>query len=116
MNIRRVFSFLLAVLVTVGLTVAPLAVPAAAGQLMTANMQTADADMPCCPGQQDQKAKDCGSCPIVALCMFNLVLLTPEAASLVDLQFSRNAFATPDDPLIDGLGACPPDHPPRMAV
>ncbi|HLZ05191.1 MAG TPA: hypothetical protein VKR55_23960 [Bradyrhizobium sp.] len=88
---------------------------------MTADtMQMADADMaadmPCCPDQQDQKAKDCGSCPFVALCAFNLVLLAPDAAGLVDRQFSRNAFALPDDQLIDGLGEHPPDHPPRKTV
>ena len=120
MNARRLFKLLLAVLVTAGLTVAPLAAPAAAGQLMTAKVQMADADMgadmPCCPGQQDQKAKDCGSCPLVALCTANLVLLTPEAAGLVDREFSRNAFVLPDDLLIDGLGARPPDHPPRTTV
>ena len=120
MSVRRLFRLLLAVLMTAGLTLAPLAAPAAARQSASRMVQMADADMtadmPCCPGEQDQKAGDCASCPFVALCMFNLVLAAPDSAGLVDRKFSRNAFALPDDLLIDGLGEHPPDHPPRMTV
>lgn len=121
MSVRQLITLVLAVLMTIGLTVAPLAAPAPARQLVTANMdQMASvdmtADMPCCPGGQNQKAMDRDSCPFVALCMFNLVLATPDAPGLVDRQFSRSAFVPPDDLLIDGFGEHPPDHPPRMTV
>jgi hypothetical protein len=121
MNARRLLGFLLAVLVTAGLTVAPLVTPAATRH-STGAMQMADAqgmldDMPCCPELQDHKARDCGSCPFIALCMLTITMPTPHgAAALLDRDFVRSAFALPDDLLIDGLGEHPPDHPPRTIV
>jgi hypothetical protein len=121
MNAHRFLRFLLAVLVTAGLTVAPLVIPTAMGH-STGAMQMADAqgmldDMRCCPDQQDQKAKDCGSCPFIALCMLTITMPTPHSAGvLVGRDFSRSAFSLPDDLLIDGLGEHPPDHPPRTIV
>jgi hypothetical protein len=80
-------------------------------------MQMMADDMPCCPDQQEQKAKDCGSCPFIAICMLTITLPAPDAANmLADRNFSRHAFALPDDLLIDGLGEHPPDHPPRTIV
>ena len=123
--------------VTVGLLLAPLAapvmampVPAAAeaqAMSMTDDMSMTDhvsmahdmssmADgMPCCPDQT--KSKGCDSCPFVALCMLGVSLPTPSgAATLVQRHPLRTAFAAKDDRLVDGLGAKPPDHPPRILI
>ncbi|MGY4622772.1 hypothetical protein [Bradyrhizobium sp. USDA 4486] len=120
MGPRKVFNWLIALTVAAGLLAAPLSVPAMAA-LQTAaaadGMQATADDMPCCPDQQDQKAKDCGTCPFIALCMLTITMPVPDSAgALVDRSFSRSAFALPDDLLIDGLGEHPPDHPPRTIV
>ena len=124
MDLRKVFNWLIAFAVAMGLLVAPLSAPAVAASHMAAAAQEMaeetqmTADMPCCPGQQDQKAKDCGSCPFVALCMLTITMppLNGSGALMIDRTFSLNAFALPDDLLIDGLGEHPPDHPPRTTV
>ena len=120
MGPRKVFNWLIALTVAAGLLAAPLSVPAMAALQKVAaagEMQAMADDMPCCPGEQDQKAKDCGSCPFIALCMLTITLPAPDGASaLVRRNFSRSAFALPDDLLIDGLGEHPPDHPPRTIV
>jgi hypothetical protein len=120
MDPRNIFNWLIALSVAAGLVLAPLSVPAmAAPQSMTVSddMQSMADDMPCCPSQQDHKAKDCGSCPLIALCMLTISLPSPEGAdTLADRDSSRSAFAFPDDLLIDGLGGHPPDHPPRIIV
>jgi hypothetical protein len=79
-------------------------------------MQTMADDMPCCPDQQDHKSKDCGSCPIVALCMATALPSRAGPGTLLHRLSSRSLFAIPDDPSIDGLGQHPPDHPPRTIV
>ena len=119
MNFRRLLNLAFAVLVTAGLTLAPMAAPAAAAATHDGGMMdmSMSADMPCCPDQQDQKAKDCGSCPFLALCMLTITLASPDgAAALIDRTFARRAFALPNDLLVDGLGEHPPDHPPRTSV
>lgn len=120
MGPRKIFNWLIAVSVVAGLLVAPLSVPVMAATQSTAvadNMQSMADDMPCCPGQHDQKSKDCGSCPFVALCMLTIPLPSPDSVgALVDRTFSRSTFALPDDLLIDGLAQPPPDHPPRIIV
>ena len=119
MDPRKIFNWLIALLVVAGLVVAPLSVPAMAALQSAAatEMQAMADDMPCCPDQQDQKAKDRASCPFIALCMLTITLPAPDGASaLVRRNFSRSAFALPDDLLIDGLGEHPPDHPPRTIV
>jgi hypothetical protein len=120
MDPRTIFNWLIALTVAAGLLVAPVSVPAMAAAHPPAaadEMQAMADDMPCCPDQQDQKAKDCGSCPFVALCMLTITLQAPDGAgALVDRTFSRSAFALPDDLLVDGLGEHPPDHPPQTFV
>ena len=118
MDPRKVFNWLIALAVAAGLLAAPLSAPAMAASQMAAvadEMQAMADDMPCCP-QQDQKAKDCGSCPFVALCMLTIPMPPPDGGALVARPFSRSAFALPADLLIDGLGEHPPDHPPRKIV
>jgi hypothetical protein len=119
MSPRRIFNWLIALTVAAGLVAAPLSVPAmAALHPVSADdgMQSTD-DMPCCPDQQDQKAKDCGSCPFIALCLMTMTMPAPDSVgALLSRDFSRNKFTLPNDLMIDGLGEHPPDHPPRMIV
>lgn len=119
MVLRMAFNWLIALTVTAGLLAAPLSVPAMAAPQSTAaaEMQAMAGDMPCCPDQQDQKARDCGSCSFVAFCMVTIASAAPDSVgTLMDRTFSRSAFALPDDLLADGLGEHPPDHPPRTIV
>ena len=117
MNVRRPFKLLLAVLVTAGLTIAPLVTPAAAEHPSTAKMmQMADpsdimADMPCCPDKQ--KSNDCQDCPLIAICMLKSLQAGPSMQAVVmDVQaYQRLRLA--DDHAIDGLARPPPEHPPR---
>jgi hypothetical protein len=70
-------------------------------------------DMPCCP-DEGKPAKDCNSCPWLALCSLSIATPVPSgAAVLVPGLMTVAAFAFPDDLLMAGLGARPPDHPPR---
>lgn len=112
---RKALNWLIALTVAGGLVTAPLSAPVMIDQHPAADeMQAMADDTSCCP---DQKAKDCGSCPFVALCMLTITLPAPHIAGvLVDRTFSRSAFALPDDLLVDGLGEHPPDHPPRTFV
>lgn len=120
MDPRKVFNWLIALSVAAALLAAPLSASAMAGSRAAAvaqEMQAMADDMPCCPDQQDQKVKDCGYCPFIALCMLTITMPAPHGAgALVDRDFSRSAFALPDDLLIDGIGEHPPDHPPRTFV
>lgn len=73
------------------------------------------ADMPCCPDQT--KSKGCDDCPFLALCMLSVSLPAPAGAmSLIAREPLQSRFAARDDRLLDGLGAKPPDHPPRSHV
>jgi hypothetical protein len=118
-NVRKLFKLLLAVLVTAGLTIAPLAAPAMAGHSMTAKMQMEDmsdmaADMPCCPDQQ--KNKGCQDCPLVAICMMSALPVKPfTGAALIRLP-SHQRLHMFDDVIADGLARPPPDRPPRSLV
>jgi hypothetical protein len=127
MDARRFANFWIMLLVATGLLLAPLAAPSmatsmsgAAGmaghamQAMSDGQAVAD-DMPCCPDQT--KSKGCGDCPFLALCMLSISLPAPAGAmSLIVRDPSQSAFAARDDRLLDGLGAKPPDHPPRTDV
>ncbi|MGT2502675.1 hypothetical protein ACVOMS_21250 [Bradyrhizobium guangxiense] len=120
MDPRKLVNWLIALTVAAGLLAAPLSVPAMAALQQAAaadGMQAMADDMPCCPGEQDQKAKDCASCPFIALCMLTITMPAPDSpGALLDRTFSLAAFAIPDDLLIDGLGEHPPDQPPRTIV
>lgn len=118
MDLRKVVNLLIALTVAAGLLAAPLSVPATAASQPAAAADGMQADdMPCCPGEQDQKAKGCASCPFIALCMLTITMPAPNSAgALLDRAFSLSAFVLPDDLLIDGLGEHPPDHPPRTVI
>ena len=139
MNPRRLFNWLIVVTVAAGLLSVPFGAPAVArihhatsGAMHPGHAAAMDADsvagaadgdmhamaggMPCCP-DEGQGAKDCDSCPLMALCSLTMPLPAPsEAFGLAPLPTAPMAFAVPDDLLIDGLGARPPDHPPRTLV
>jgi hypothetical protein len=120
MNVRTLFRLLLAVLVAVGLTVAPVSASAAAEHSMAAaTMQMADmpdmaADMPCCPDKQ--KSSDCKDCPLVAICMLSALPAKPSAdAAVIRFPFHQRLRSF-DDVIVDGLVRPPPDRPPRLLV
>jgi hypothetical protein len=131
MSPKRLFNLLIALTVAAGLLSTPFAAPAVAkaqheatGSEMNATADAAQAmagdmhamaDMPCCP--DEGKANSCDSCPLMGLCSLSLSISAPSGASaLAPLLTAQTAFALPDDLLIDGLGARPPDHPPRTHV
>jgi len=120
MDVRKLLRLLLAVLVTAGLTIAPLATPAAAEHSMAAGMmQMADmsdmaADMPCCPDKQ--KSHDCQDCPLVAICMLKVWQAGPSTSAVLTRDPSRQRIRPLDDVVADGLARPPPDHPPRSLV
>lgn len=118
MCLKRLIDFWIATSVAVALLLAPLAANAGAHQMPTAttgDMLAMSADMPCCP--DEEKAKDCDSCPLFALCMLTISIPLPsEASTLTKRDLSGEAFAVQNDEWIDGLGARPPDHPPRRNV
>jgi hypothetical protein len=114
MNSRRLLNFALAVFVTVGLAVAPLAAPAVAGRPQAAGMMdmSMSADMPCCP--DEQKSKDCQDCPLVAMCVLKTAQAGPSLTAALPMRHAvRTAHSVLDDAPADGLDRPPPDHPPR---
>jgi hypothetical protein len=120
MNVRHSLKLVLVLLIAAGLTIAPLATPAAAEHSMSAMMmQMADsseaaADMPCCP--DEQKSNTCQDCPLVAICVFNVLQTAPSINAVVIRQPVRIRLHLPDDILADGLARPPPDRPPRNLV
>jgi hypothetical protein len=128
MLLKRFANAVVVLLVASGLLLAPLATPVLAGpasgashdmpgmsgdlQALSDGTQAMADDMPCCPDQTG--IKDCGSCPFVALCLLSISLPAPSGAmALIERHARHNSLALSDDRLIDGLGAKPPDHPPR---
>jgi hypothetical protein len=115
MGLRRFIRFLLAVLVTAGLTVAPLVTPVAAKPMAPVAMAgDMSADMPCCPDKQ--KSNDCQDCPLVAMCMLKISLVAPTASGLPARLPTRTRIVAFDELITDGLDRPPPDHPPRSLV
>ena len=119
MVVRRLFKLLLALLVTAGLTIAPLATSAVGHPMAAAAMQMADssdmtADMPCCPDQQ--KSKPCQDCPLFAVCSLMALHAGPSADAIAVRHPSREQLRPLDDMIADGLERPPPDHPPRKLV
>ena len=125
MKLRAFVHRFLALWIAVGVVIGPAAplmsaVPPDLSATMTPAatdddpMQMAD-DMPCCPDQT--KSKTCDSCPLVALCMLTVSVPAPAGVGvLIERYPLRTTFATNNDLLIGGLGAKPPDYPPRTVV
>jgi hypothetical protein len=119
MNPRRLFNWLIVLTVAAGLLSGPLLAPAVAKahDVVAGEMHAAADGMPCCPDEGTTPAKDCDTCPLMALCSMTMPIPAPTAVSaLVPLLTAQTALAVPDDLLIDGLSARPPDHPPRTLV
>ncbi|MGY4571260.1 MULTISPECIES: hypothetical protein [Bradyrhizobium] len=133
MHLRRLANLWILLLIAAGLLLAPVApafartMPDASAAAMQAmpddhamsgqavSGQAMADDMPCCPEQG--KSKGCDDCPFLALCMLSVSLPVPAGAmSLIERDPLRNRIAAHDDRLLDGLGAKPPDHPPRTNV
>jgi hypothetical protein len=114
MDVRRFLNLALAVFVTVGLAVAPLAAPAIAAPSHAAGManMAMSGDMPCCPDQQ--KSGDCRDCPLVAMCVLKTVQAGPASTEALPVRHAiRTTHAVRNDVAADGLDRPPPDHPPR---
>jgi hypothetical protein len=114
MNLRGLLRVAFAVLVTVGLTLAPLAAPTAAAQAGSDGMSdmSMSADMPCCP--DEQKSKDCQDCPLLAMCVLKAAQAGPSEAAALPLRHAiRTTHLVADDVISDGLTRPPPDQPPR---
>jgi hypothetical protein len=112
---------LLAVLVIVGLVLAPLTVrantAATASMAMTSMSDDTAAmseDMPCCP---DKSAPvDCDQCPLMALCV-STTLQAPLPADVAEIQSVTLRMLLPgSDPEVESVGYSPPPKPPRSLV
>jgi hypothetical protein len=115
MNVRRLIGHLLAILVIVGLVIAPLVTPAAAARLPIADMTAMSGDMPCCPDGQNNKS--CPDCPLVAMCMLTIAQAEPSPTNGIQVYFqSRRLSFALADLIADGLMGAPPDHPPRIST
>lgn len=120
-NVRELFGLLLAVLVAAGLTIAPLATPAAAAHSMTdkttqmADMSDVTAGMPCCPSKAPAPV-DCDKCVFMAACMSQLLAGPPAATFRPPFAVSGSIAPLQNDFWPDGVGRPPPEHPPRTLV
>jgi hypothetical protein len=116
MNLRRLISRLLAVIVIVGLVAAPLVKAAAAKRLPVGEMSAMAAmsgDMPCCP--DGQKNNCCRDCPLLAMCMLTIAQAEPSQGNGIEVSFRiRRLYFPLDDLFADGFIGVPPDHPPRI--
>jgi hypothetical protein len=144
-NVRELFKLVLAILVSAGLTIAPLATPATAGHSMAGRMmQMADmpdmtsempasempasemlaSEMPASDMQasdmpccpDQQKNKGCQDCPLVAICMLSALPAKPSTDAIVIRLASHRPLRAFDDMIVDGLVRPPPDRPPRLLV
>ena len=112
MNLRRLISHLLAILVIAGLVVAPVAAKRLPVGEMS-DMAAMPGDMPCCP--DGQKNNSCQDCPLVAMCMLTIAQADPSPTNGIQVLFQIRtlSFALVDF-FADGLMGAPPDHPPRI--
>lgn len=112
MALPRVIRCLFALLVSVGLAVAPLSSTLATGHRSSdPGIQMADmsGDMPCCP----QKQRDCQDCPMVTICTAK-VLQNEQSPTGLPVRHAKSVTLDPlDQPEIAGLTRPPPDQPPR---
>jgi hypothetical protein len=117
MDTTRLLYFLFALLITMGLAIAPLAAPAATGRAVSeASMQMAEmsGEMPCCP--EKQKQSDCQDCPWLAICMAKVLQSQPSSDGLPVHGIRSRPLRPLDERIVAGLTRPPPDHPPRTIV
>jgi hypothetical protein len=121
--IARILHVLLALTISIGLAIAPLASlaaiaahPASGADEMHDMMQMADmsGDMPCCPDKQKQG--DCQDCPLLAICMAKILQNAPVANGLPIRESKSRTLRPLDEPVLAGLTRPPPDQPPRTLV
>jgi hypothetical protein len=110
---------LLAVLVIVGLVVAPLTARANAGATASMTSMSDEAasmsdDMTCCP---DKSAPaDCDQCPLMALCV-STTLQAPLPAGIAEIRPVTLRMLLPgSDPEVESVAYSPPPKPPRSPV
>src|SRR5215470_6186523 len=115
MKVSCLLRFLFAALISIGLTIAPLGMPAVASDAPSGDdmMQMADmsGDMPCCPDKQKQG--DCQDCPLMAICVAKALQNVPSSDGLPVREASSEVFHPLDEPVLAGLARPPPDQPPR---
>jgi hypothetical protein len=112
---------LLAVLVIVGLVIAPLTARANAGATasmamtsMSDDMTAMSDDMPCCPDKSSPV--DCNQCPLMALCV-STTLQAPLPADVAEIEAITLRMLLPgSDPEVESVGYSPPPKPPRSLV
>jgi hypothetical protein len=117
MDASRFLQFLLALVVTVGLAIAPLASPVAGvSRASDTGMQTSDmaGDMPCCPDKEKQSG--CQDCPLLAICMLKVLHGGPSGDGLPIREAQRRVLRPIDELVITELTPPPPDRPPRTIV
>lgn len=113
MKRRCYLRMMFAVLVTMGLLVAPLAGSAIAKGVAMSTAQMSG-DMPCCPdGDGDQK-DTCKDCPSMVACNLQGMQALPIAVSRADFGFSPfDRIVATDDFNAANLSVAPPARPPR---
>jgi hypothetical protein len=127
MNRQIAMRRLLAILVIVGLILAPLSRPVMAGTASDASMSavaddmsvpaTSDemaGDMPCCPSKAPAPI-GCDKCVFMAACMSQF-LVGPAAILRPPFAVSSKIAPLQNDFRPDGLGHPPLEHPPRTLV
>ena len=128
--VRRNFTIrrLLAILVIVGLALAPVSQPVMAEtspdvsmQAMADNMSASPStdemasDMPCCPSKAPAPI-DCDKCIYMTACMSKCFTGMSTAVVHPFLTASDDIASLQNDSWPDGLGHPPPEHPPRTLV
>src|SRR5215470_9611886 len=104
MRVSRRLQFLFALLISIGLAIAPLTLPAFAGNASdAAGMEMADmsGDMPCCPDKQ--KPGDCQDCPLMAICMLKILIGSPVFGSRPLVETKSRVLRPLDEPAVAGL-------------
>ena len=112
---------LLALLLIVGLVVAPLSARANAGAHgsmamvpMADDAASMPADHACCP--DDSAPADCSDCPLMAICIATS-LHAPSAPGVAEiLPLTLRMLLPASDPEAESLGYSPPPKPPRLLV
>ncbi|RTM14582.1 MAG: hypothetical protein EKK33_05365 [Bradyrhizobiaceae bacterium] len=114
MDFRRLFNAVFAVLIAVGLVLAPFTVPPAAAYPQVADTMAMSmaGDMPCCPDEQTNNG--CQDCPLIAMCGLKTAQAGPSSTEALPLRHAnRTQHSFMDDAPAAGLVRPPPDHPPR---
>src|SRR5437868_6573962 len=117
MRTSRIPRLLFALLIAIGLAIAPFGTPSLAGERPSESgmMQMGDmaGDMPCCPDKQKQN--DCQDCPLLAICLAKVLQAEPSTVGS-PIRIASTTLLPADDPVFAGLVRPPPDQPPRTTV